>query len=98
MYRGSNADYAWHSTSAHAPAQMPMPAGDVAYDGRPEPPASAAASALHPYQHPLQTPLYSDILIAHSTVPGQCHDLTFYLIKKKPIAIQNCWIKINIDL
>ncbi|XP_035436391.1 caspase Dronc isoform X1 [Spodoptera frugiperda] len=70
MCRGSNADYAWHSTSAHAPAQMPMPAGDVAYDGRPEPPASAAASALHPYQHPLQTPLYSDILIAHSTVPG----------------------------
>nr|AFJ04535.1 caspase 5 [Spodoptera litura] len=68
MCRGSSADYAWHSSS---PAQqMPMPAGDVVYDGRPEPPASAASSALHLYDRPRQTPLYSDILIAHSTLPG----------------------------
>nr|AFX60235.1 caspase-5 [Spodoptera exigua] len=70
MCRGSSADYAWQSSSAHAPAQMPMPAGDVVYDGQPMAPASAATSALHLYDRPRQTPLYSDILIAHSTLPG----------------------------
>uniref|UniRef100_A0A2A4IVH1 Caspase family p20 domain-containing protein n=1 Tax=Heliothis virescens TaxID=7102 RepID=A0A2A4IVH1_HELVI len=65
MCRGSNTEYAW-TDGAPAPPHMRMPDG-VLYDGQPVLPAAAERQLP---RGPRQLPLYSDILIAHSTLPG----------------------------
>ncbi|CAB3234798.1 unnamed protein product [Arctia plantaginis] len=68
--RGSNEEYVL--SSEPTVSQLLMPGGGVQRDGSarargppPPPPRPSAAPRL------LETPLYSDILIAHSTLPGQ---------------------------
>lgn len=70
--RGTSAEYTWQAAGGAARREMPMPRG-VAVDGRPEPPRGARGPRPGPgpaEPADTRTPLYSDILIAHSTLPG----------------------------
>ncbi|XP_026742588.1 caspase Dronc [Trichoplusia ni] len=70
MCRGTSAEYTWQAAGGAARREMPMPRG-VAVDGRPEPPRAARGPRPGPAEPAdTRTPLYSDILIAHSTLPG----------------------------
>lgn len=74
--RGENMDFVWSGEEAPRPTHLSMPETD----GTPEPPASASASAASappPRPHRPREPrelkrksLYSNILIAQSTLPG----------------------------
>nr|BAL60586.1 Nedd2-like caspase [Lymantria dispar] len=64
--RGSSVEYAWVGTAA---SPQPMPGGTVQMDGTPEAPGTTVATR-YAYHKPVEVPLYSDILIAHSTTPG----------------------------
>nr|XP_021194873.2 caspase Dronc [Helicoverpa armigera] len=72
MCRGSSRDHAW-TDAAPAPPHMRMPDGvlyatdGVLYDGQPVQPAAADRQLSRGRR---ELPLYSDILIAHSTLPG----------------------------
>ncbi|KAJ8723026.1 hypothetical protein PYW07_004206 [Mythimna separata] len=74
MCRGSSDDYTHRlEPSAAPPPHLPMPQGlgDLQYDGQPVAPDRPARAPRQSTGGALtETPLYSDILIAHSTLPG----------------------------